>query len=275
MNRIFIIFLISGVILFGASCSHDKKNLTSPQAVLPGVRVSETNNYERLLDEARTESDPKAGMRKAVEALEAARDIYPANHLRIGIAYMVIGDSAKKAGKTNLAIENWRHALKVISRIKGKNHPDAAVLLNNMAGAESSLGNYSQAENLYNRAIKIREKLTGKEKAQLAVSIGDMAGCLTTQGKNDEEIPLYRRALEIVEETAGPESREANSIRDNLSHILISRGDKKSAVSLLNKIVESRKKSGTLGEPGGLNILEYLANLKLEQDRLEDRKSVG
>ena len=54
-------------------------------------------------------------------------------------------------------------ALLIAKQNVGPNHPDVAVILNNLAGFYETQGNYASAELLFKRSLAIREKVLGPD----------------------------------------------------------------------------------------------------------------
>ncbi|NJO61976.1 MAG: tetratricopeptide repeat protein, partial [Richelia sp. RM2_1_2] len=65
-------------------------------------------------------------------------------------------------GKYAEAIPLAEKALAIREKVLGKEHPDVATSLNNLAGLYESQGNYSSSEPLYLRSLAIREKFSVK-----------------------------------------------------------------------------------------------------------------
>ena len=59
-------------------------------------------------------------------------------------------------------------ALGIREKVLGKEHPDVAQSLNNLAALYESQGNYGKAEPLYVRSLAILEKVLGKEHPSVA-----------------------------------------------------------------------------------------------------------
>ena len=57
----------------------------------------------------------------------------------------------------------------------GKDHPDFAQSLNNLAGLYYSMGNYSEAELLCKQAMEIRRKAIGEDHPDFATSLNNLA----------------------------------------------------------------------------------------------------
>jgi len=69
----------------------------------------------------------------------------------------------------------YQRSLQILEKALGKDHPDVASSLNNLAGLYSDTGRYAEAEPLYQRSLQIREKALGKEHPDVAVSLNNLA----------------------------------------------------------------------------------------------------
>ena len=73
----------------------------------------------------------------------------------------------------------------------GKDHPDTATSLNNLAVLYRAQGKYAEAEPLYQRALAIYEQQLGQDHPDTASSLNNLAGLYKAQGKYAEAEPLY------------------------------------------------------------------------------------
>jgi tetratricopeptide (TPR) repeat protein len=85
----------------------------------------------------------------------------------------------------------------------GKDHPDTALSLNNLAFLYYSQGKYAEAEPLYRRALDITEKALGKDHPSTARSLNNLALLYHSQRKYAEAEPLYQQLLTITEAALG------------------------------------------------------------------------
>jgi len=106
--------------------------------------------------------------------------------------------------KVDLAKPFFKRVLAIIKKFLGKDDPETASSLNNLAGLLDSKGDYEAAEPLYRRALSIREKVLGAEHPDTALSMNNLAGLLV-DSKRDYELAeqLYKRALAIDEKVLG------------------------------------------------------------------------
>jgi len=85
----------------------------------------------------------------------------------------------------------------------GKDHPDVAIGLNNLAGLYGSMGEHAKAEQLQMRSLGIREVKLGKDHPGVAVSLNNLAGLYGSMGQYARAEPLHMRSLEIREAKLG------------------------------------------------------------------------
>ena len=94
-----------------------------------------------------------------------------------------------------------RQALAEIEQLLGKEHPQAAYVITDLAFLFYEQGRYADAEPLYRRALEIREKALEKNHPDVAASLGYMAFVLsecrshaTKRQGDQEEIPVHAAA---------------------------------------------------------------------------------
>ena len=84
----------------------------------------------------------------------------------------------------------------------GKEHPDTALSLNNLAVLLEAQGDYAAARPLYERALAIRKRVLGEGHPDTATSLNNLAGCSGAGGLRRRR-PLYEQALAIREAVLG------------------------------------------------------------------------
>ncbi|MBE9210703.1 tetratricopeptide repeat protein [Nostoc sp. LEGE 06077] len=122
-----------------------------------------------------------------------------------------------KEGKYTTALPLAERTLAIREKILGKEHPDVASSLNNLALLYRAQGKYQQAEQLYVRSLAIYEKILGKEHTFVATSLNNLAVLNQLQGKYQQAEPLYLRALAILEKVLGKEHPDIASSLNNLA----------------------------------------------------------
>ena len=98
-------------------------------------------------------------------------------------------------------------ALQIRKKVLGKEHPDYATSLGNLANCNYYLGNYSEAIRLSTEALNIYEKILGKEHPNYATLtlLNNLAVCNSSLGNYAEAIRLGTEALQIQEKVLGKE----------------------------------------------------------------------
>jgi len=114
------------------------------------------------------------------------------------------GTASYQSGEHETAIAAFEQALKILERKRGKNHPDVATALNNLALLHYSRGRYDAAEPLYQRALSIDESTLGADHPGVATDLNNLALLYKKMGSLDAAEPLLRRAMEIKEKQFDP-----------------------------------------------------------------------
>src|SRR5947209_16159620 len=102
-----------------------------------------------------------------------------------------IGDAARldkelielyRAGRYSDAIPIAQRALAIRERALGRDHPDVAAALNNLALLYDKEGRYDEAEPLYERALVIQEKSFGPNHPNVGISLNNLAALCLARG---------------------------------------------------------------------------------------------
>jgi len=117
--------------------------------------------------------------------------------------YYKQGSEYYKQGNYPKAIESFLEAKKIYEKTLGKEHPDYATSLNNLAMAYESMGNYAAAEPLYIEAKAIRERVLGKDHPSYATSLNNLASLYYSMGNYAAAEPLFLEAKAIRERVLG------------------------------------------------------------------------
>ena len=115
-------------------------------------------------------------------------------------------DPLDDAVRLQEAVPLCRQVLALVERAVSLHHPDAANILNTLAGIYEDLGNYAEAERLSQRSVAMMEEVTGSIEMEVLrlQSLGTLAGIYQVQGRCAEAERLYGRALAIKEKVLGP-----------------------------------------------------------------------
>ena len=94
-----------------------------------------------------------------------------------------------KQGKYQEAIPIAKRALEAAKRVRGPEHPDVAIALNNLGILFQDIGNYAKAEPLYQETLRIWQKILGPEHPYTAQSLSNLGGLYQVMGKYDKAEP--------------------------------------------------------------------------------------
>ena len=161
-----------------------EKAVRAVESVFPYIEFENWARCERLLPCAQTGAALIEEW--ALEFAEAA--------LLLNQTGYYLDDKAEYAQAKPL----YERALAILEKVHGKEHPDVATSLNNLAGLYQAQGAYEQALPLYERALAILEKMLGKEHPSVANSLNNLAGLYYAQGAYEQAKPLLERALKIA-----------------------------------------------------------------------------
>jgi tetratricopeptide (TPR) repeat protein len=100
-------------------------------------------------------------------------------------------------GRYDRAVVVAKKALQVAEQEGGRNHPNVAESLNNLALLYGAQGQYAQAGPLYKRALAIREKALGPDHPDVATILENMAVLYRKTNRLKEAEALEKRAAAI------------------------------------------------------------------------------
>ena len=104
-------------------------------------------------------------------------------------------------------------------QIYGRNHPDVAQSLNNLAVLFIKQGNYEEAEPLHQEALEIKKFFFGDIHPAIAATLNNMAILYVKQGLIKKAIPLIETSLSILKCTLGTEHRKTKNVRIKLESL--------------------------------------------------------
>ena len=84
----------------------------------------------------------------------------------------------------------YQRSLAIWEKALGRDHPDVAVSLNNLAGLYLSQGRYADAEPLCQRSLAIREKALGRDHPSVATALNNLAWMYNNQARYVDALPI-------------------------------------------------------------------------------------
>ncbi|MCC7334772.1 MAG: CHAT domain-containing protein, partial [Pirellulaceae bacterium] len=111
----------------------------------------------------------------------------------------------------------YLEAKAICEKVLGKEHPNYATSLNNLATLYQSMGDTARAEPLYLEAKAICEKVLGKEHPNYATSLNNLATLYQSMGDTARAEPLCLEAKAICEKVLGKEHPNYAASLNNLA----------------------------------------------------------
>src|SRR5208337_598128 len=103
-------------------------------------------------------------------------------------------------GKYAEAEAMHRHALAIVLKALGADHPDTATSYNNLAATLYEQGKHAEAEAMFRRALAIWLKALGEGHPYTAQSYTNLASSLDRQGKHDDALRTWTSAAASYEQ---------------------------------------------------------------------------
>jgi tetratricopeptide (TPR) repeat protein len=159
----------------------------------------------------------------------------------------------------------YQYSLAIREKTLGKDHPDVATSLNNLADLYRDQGKYAEAEPLYQRSLAIREKVQGAGHPDVATSLNNLAGLYDNQGKYGEAEALYQRSLAIREKALGPAHPDVATSLNNLAELYRNQGKYGEAETLYRRALKIFERTLGPDHPQLAVVLNNLGGLLYSQ----------
>jgi tetratricopeptide (TPR) repeat protein len=228
----------------------DKAAIAMNQALPAGVEFKDWPHYERFL----------------LSGLECTQRIIDLTIIHAEA--MVLIDKIAKylmdaKAEYSKAEPLYQRSVAIREKALGKDHPEVAVLLNNLALLYRIQGHYAEAEPLYQRSLVILEKALGKDHPNVANSLNNLAFLYYAQGHYAEAEPLFQRSLAIWEKALGNDHPDVATSLNNLAELYRTQGRYAEAEPLYQRSLAIWEKALGNDHP---NVARSLNNLALLYD---------
>ncbi|MFH0887723.1 MAG: tetratricopeptide repeat-containing protein kinase family protein [Planctomycetota bacterium] len=200
------------------------------------------------------------GFRTAIENYRKNSKVYPEYQKLIGNLFLST-ITLYNQGKYREAIPIAKIILKETEGKRGKDHPDTAVSLNNLAALYYANGDNASAKPLFKKALVITEKALGTDHPYTAVSLNNLAALYYANGNNASAKPLFKKALVITEKALGTDHPDTAVSLNNLAMLYQDKRDYTLAEPLLKRALEIREKTLGADHPDTAVSLNNLAML--------------
>ena len=172
-----------------------------------------------------------------------------------------LGNFLKNAALPTQAETLYRQSVKLCEKRYGKNHPNMAFCLNNLAQVLQDTSHYKEAETLIRSAVQIAENSPGNDQRELAIYLNNLAALLTLTNRRPEAEPLLRRALQIDENCYGEDHPKVATCLNNLATLLQEAGKMGEAEPLFRRALQIDENNFGKDHPKVAILLNNLANL--------------
>jgi non-specific serine/threonine protein kinase/serine/threonine-protein kinase len=150
----------------------------------------------------------------------------------------------------------------------GREHPEVAESLHNLATLAVDRGDYEVARPLFERALAIREAKLGVGDRRVADTVHNLALLHHELGDYDDARPLYRRALAIREQSP-PAWALAESLND-LATLYHETGEYEQARELYERALEVATATRGADSPDAADTVHNLATLLYQMGRYRE-----
>lgn len=161
----------------------------------------------------------------------------------------------------------YKRALHIRETLYGKDHPDVATTLNDLAWLYRTNGRYSEAESHFQRALTIRENAFGPEHPDVATTLNDLAWLYYNLGHYQHAEQLHLRALDIRKKTQPPDNLATATSLNNLAWLYYKKGQYGQAEQLYLQTLNMRMTNLGEDHPYTATSLNNLALLYFDQAR--------
>ncbi|MEM8872664.1 MAG: tetratricopeptide repeat protein [Planctomycetota bacterium] len=163
-----------------------------------------------------------------------------------------------------------RRALSIDEASYGKDHPNVARDLNNLAQLLKATNRLGEAEPLMRRALAIDEASYGEDHPEVAIDLNNLASLLQATNRLDEAEPLMQRALAIDEASYGEDHPNVAIRLNNLALLLKATNRLDEAEPLMRRALAIDETSYGKDHPNVAIRLNNLAQLLQDTNRLSE-----
>ena len=167
--------------------------------------------------------------------------------------------------------EYWKkRALAIDEASLGKDHPDVATTLSNLALLYQATNRLKEAEPLMQRALAIAEASLGKDHPDVATALNNLAMLYQDTNRLKEAEPLMQRVVKIFEKSLGEDHPNVATALNNLAMLYQDTNRLKEAEPLMQRVVKIFEKSLGEDHPNVATALNNLAQLYKATNRLKE-----
>ncbi|WP_371227528.1 tetratricopeptide repeat protein [Roseovarius sp. 2305UL8-3] len=148
------------------------------------------------------------------------------------------GLSCRHVNDLEGAVESTRKSNEIAHRNLGKDHPDYAASLNNLASLYYAINRLEDAEPLAKQASDISKAALGENHPTYAISLSNLAALYRGMSRLEDAESLYKKAIELGKATIGENHPDYAMLLNNLGHLYAETDRLDKALPLMVQAVE-------------------------------------
>jgi len=182
----------------------------------------------------------------------------------------VTGNVYKSLGLYDNAILLLQSSYSLYDSLLGRNSPEAAKSLNDLANLNFAMGDYGAAIQKFDETVEIRKNIYGDQSLEAAESMNDLAMVLREEGDYDKSESLLKASLSIRKKLLPPESPEVAQSMNNLALLKEDLGEFEEAKLLFENALRIKEKKYGKIHPSVTETIGNLAFLLQQMGEYEE-----
>lgn len=228
-----------------------------------------TQSYEALIGEAAAAvaAGEKDALQRAEllyrQALSAGERDPGLSDLSLVPALTGLGAVLMQRGVPDEAGPLLNRAAAIGEQQLGADHPDVAILINDLTRLCLKHGAHASAEPLLSRLLEIK-RAKGDDHPEVATVLATTASVRQSQGRLDEAEQLWRRVVDIRERTLAPNHIATTSALEHLGMSCAARGKMDEALTQMQRALVMREAALGAAHPSVRALRERIADVQLQ-----------
>ena len=210
----------------------------------PDARVGGPVTARELLDRGAERIDAELAGKPVIQAQLLGT---------MGTVYGSLGIYDRSAALLERGLELRRATL-------GREHPETATAMEDLAEAYRELARFDEAETLHREALALKRR-TNAPPSSLASSLNNLGLTLSERGRYADAEPLLREAIAMWQRHEGPTAEPVAVGLNNLAAVLRQQGRLDDAVPVLEQAIAIRRQRMGNGHPALAQVLGHLGQV--------------
>ena len=185
-----------------------------------------------------------------------------------------LGNVYLKQRRLSKAERLYRRSLRIAEAVRGKDHPELALMLKNLRSVFLQTERIPDAIALSKRSLAIRKRMAGENSLLFATSLDDLAWLLAQIGRFSEAEAYYMQSLSIREAKQGKNHIDVANTLNKLGSLYLSVGRYSEAEQLHLQVLDIKEKILGKKNSSVALTLSSLASSYLHQGRYSTASSL-